>query len=139
MPRYIDVISCRHAGTLVTTVKRIDYRQSHTPIRGAGDGDKTETFRAKGKKSVTGTIVLEDPVQAAALKAAAGGDLIFKASEGNDLTKRVIVTIKGVSFFRLSGSHVHDDIHGVQVGFRGFAAAGTALVTVAAETGVFTP
>lgn len=139
MPRYIDVISTRHGGVLVTTVKRVDYRQTHKAIRGAGDGDKTETFRAKGKKSVSGTVVLEDPVQAATLKAAAAGDLILQASEGNDLLKRVRVTIKGVTFFELSGSHVHDDIHGVQLGFSGFAAAGTPVVTVAAETGAFVP
>lgn len=131
MPRYIDITLCRHVDptpttTNVTTVKRIDYRASTKRLASSGDGDKQDTFLAKGMEGIQGSIVLEDPVQAAALLALLEGILTFKGTQGNTLNLTDLVTITNVQFFEDASGLSHDDIGGCAVSFMG-----TALTTVA--------
>lgn len=127
MGRYIDITLCRHVDatpttTNVTTVKRIDYDESTKELASSGDGDKQDTFLAKGMGGVSGRITLEDPVQAAALLALLEGTFTFKGTQGNNLAVTDLVTITNVQFFEDSGSQVHDDIAGNTVSFLGTAA-----------------
>ena len=128
--RYINITSAVLAATVgLTTIKQIRYSIKTKKIQSQGDADTAMTFMAKGSQEVTGTVTLEDPVQAAAMIAAASGTFVFTGL--NPMTGRVLtVTITNCLFFDTDGDEKHDDVAGVSVTFAGYFTTGV-LASVA--------
>lgn len=116
MPRYGHVTNATHGATAITTIKSIDYNEAGGRLTGMGDKDLYPTTQMKGAGDVTGTVVLEDPIQARALRAAAEADLQFEGvAEGSGANLEV--TIENVTFFSLAGRDAHNALSQRTLGF----------------------
>lgn len=129
--RYIDITSAVSANTTgYTTIKQIRYSVKTKIIEGSGDADKNITWMAKGMKRVSGSLTIEDPVQAAALIAGAAADFVFTGTDPV-ASKALTVTIKNALFFDLDGDEKHDELAGTTVTFAGYMTDGSAVFTAA--------
>lgn len=131
MPRYKNVKVLKHGLVTVTTVQSASYSRNTTRLAASGDADKFESSQSEGVSSVSGTVTIQDPVQADALKEAAPATLTWDAEHESGGTNQR-VTITNVKFFSLTDTHAHNAYGGQTLGFSAYAPDGnTDPVTVA--------
>lgn len=107
MPRYAHIQNCTHGGDGVTTVKSVDWNDQGGRLTGMGDKDLYPTTQMKSAGDFTGTVLLEDPVQARALRNRAEGTLAYQGvPEGANAALQV--TIVNVTFFSLQARDAHN-------------------------------
>lgn len=128
--RFYNPHGCTHNAVSVTSVVSATYTKSWTRLAGQSDADLTDSFQAKVNLQVSGTIVLQDPVQADALIDAAQGILFWVGTpEAGGVAKNV--TITGVSFFSLNETDAHNALDGVTLNWNAYSPTGIDPVTVA--------
>lgn len=119
-----------HNAVSVTTVQTITYSKNFTRLAGQGDADLTDSFQAKVNLQVSGTLVIQDPIQADALVDAVSGSLVWNGTpEAGGVAK--LITITGVSFFSLSETDAHNALDGITLGWNAYSPTGIDPVTVA--------
>lgn len=126
--RFIDITSFVHGSNTYTGVVSVSYESDTKEIAASSDADKTDTFLAKGKTTVRGSVRFNDPVQAAQFQAEAAADLTFKGTGPGAAPHAVVtVVVKGCTPFNLRGNAMHDDVWTSEVTFRGFMVTGAAM------------
>jgi hypothetical protein len=129
MPRYVHIRDATHGAIPITTVNNIDFDEDAQELADSGDDDVADSFLMEGKSTTRGTMMIKDPVQAYALKAAASANLVFKGV--SDDASEVQVTLSGVKFFRLGGRQMHNGVWNYPLTFRAYKADGTRAVLIA--------
>jgi hypothetical protein len=131
--RYIHIVGALLGSLSVNTIQSISFNDDAQEIAASGDDDQADSFLAKGKRTTRGTLVIQDPVQADALMAAAQADLTYSGKpEAGGVA--VNMTLKNVIFFSRSSTQMHNGVWGESLTFRcylpsGLPAALTALAT----------
>lgn len=126
--RFIHVRAATHGVLPITTVQSISFTDDAQEIAASGDDDTADSFLAKGKSSVRGELVLQDPTQAAALKAAAPGDLEWKGvpeTGGSEITQ----TLSNVIFFSRRHASTHNGLATETLTFRTYDPTGANTVS----------
>jgi hypothetical protein len=127
--RFFSPHNVQHGTNGISTVRTITYRKNWTRLAGQGDADLTDSFQAKVNLQVSGTIVVEDPIQADALIDAPENTLSWDgATSAGGTPKHVAIT--GVSFFTLDETDAHNSLDGVTLGWNAFNPTGADPVTV---------
>lgn len=121
--RFYHVKDCTHGAVVINTVQSISYRKNYTRLAGQGDSDLGDTFQAKVNLQVSGTITLQDPIQADALLDAAEADLSWKGVPQPGGTEKVI-TAQNVQFFSLDETDAHNALDGISLAWNGVMEAG---------------
>lgn len=115
--RYIHIVGAAHGAVEINTVQSISFSDDTQEIAASGDDDIADSFLAKGKSSTRGELVLQDPIQADALRAAGAADLTFSGQpEAGGVA--VDMTLKNVIFFTRRQTAVHNGVWGEALGFR---------------------
>lgn len=128
--RYYNPHTVKHGTVDINTVQSIAYRKNYARLAGQGDNDLTDSFQAKTNLQVSGTIVIQDPIQGDALIDAASASLTWTGVPETGGTAKSM-TITGVSFFSLDETDSHNALDGVSLGWNAFSATGADPVTVA--------
>ena len=129
MPSRVKNIKTFKVGvTAFTTIKEISVSEETAEIADSGDNDIVDTFIAKGKSTCRGQIMVNDGIQATALKATVGSANVLTA-EGEDAsdTSAQKITITGAQFFNKSSRVLHNDVWTHVVTFRAQSYAIAAL------------
>jgi hypothetical protein len=126
--RYIHIVGALFGTLAVNTIQSISFSDDAQEIAASGDDDAADSFLAKGKRTVRGTLVLQDPVQADALMAAAQADLTYSGKPEAGGTA-VDVTLKNVIFFARSNTSMHNGVWGESLTFRCYLPTGLAPVS----------
>lgn len=127
--RFYSPHGVTHNAISVTTVQSIAYSKNYTRLAGQGDADLTDSFQAKVNLQVSGTIAIQDPIQADALIDAVSGDLFWVGTpEAGGLPKEVTVT--GVEFFSLSETDAHNALDGITLGWNAYNPLGDDPVAI---------
>src|SRR4051794_7580480 len=117
--RYYNPHGVTHGAVEVNTVQSITIRRTWQRLTGQGDDDLTDSFQAKVNLQVSGTIVIQDPIQGDALLDAATGTLEWTGTpEEGGTAKNESVT--GVSFFSLDETDGHNALDAVTLGWNAF-------------------
>jgi hypothetical protein len=128
--RFVNIVSCLHGTLEINTIQSISFTEDTRQIRASGDNDRSDSFLARGKTSVSGEITLQDPIQAQALKAAAKADLKY-SGEPESGGVAVQVTLKNVIFFTRRETDNHDNVWGVSLSFACYMPDGSDPVAIA--------
>lgn len=128
--RFYNVKTCTHGSVAVSTVQTITYNRSWTRLNGQGDDDITDTFQAKVNLQVSGTLVLQDDLQADALLDAASDTLAWNGMPEAGGTEKH-VEIDGVEFFSENSTNAHNALDGITLNWSAYSPTGVDPVTVA--------
>jgi hypothetical protein len=121
--RFFHIKTCTHGAVAVNTVQSITYRKGFTRLAGQGDNDLGDSFQAKVNLQISGTIVLQDPIQADALLDAAEADLTWNGETAAGGTEKTML-VQNVAFFSLDETDAHNALDGVTLGWNGVLEAG---------------
>lgn len=128
--RYIDITEFLAGATQYSGIESVSYGIQTKEIAASSDADKVDTFLAKGKSTIRGSVKMNDPVQASALQAtAAPVTLTFEGQTAAATNHYVKVVITNVLFFNLEGQGMHDDVWGSSVTWRSGAGGSTITIT----------
>lgn len=131
--RFYNPHNVMHGGVSVTTVQSVAYNKNWTRLAGQGDNDITDSFQAKVNLQVSGSVVIQDPIQADALIDAPNGTLEWDGvPEAGGTPKHVEIT--GVSFFTQAETDAHNALDGITLGFNGYNPSGADPITVGLVT-----
>lgn len=128
--RFYNPHGVKHNSVDINTVQSVMYRKNWTRLAGQGDADLTDSFQAKTNLQVSGTIVIQDPIQGDALIDAAGATLEWNGTPEAGGTEKII-TITGVSFFTLDETDAHNALDGITLGWNAYNPSGADPVSVA--------
>jgi hypothetical protein len=122
--RWYNPHNVQHGAVAVTTVQSITLNKTKQRLTARGDNDRGPSWQATTGLDVSGTIVIQDPIQADALLDAAPATFEWDGvpEEGGAIKTE---TVTGVEFFSLSQTESHGAVGTVTLGWGGFAAAGT--------------
>jgi hypothetical protein len=127
--RFFNIFDATHNGVAITTIQTVTVRRAWTRLTGQGDNDKTDTFQAKVNLQVSGTVVIQDPIQAALLMDAGAGDLAYKGETSEGCQPKQ-VTVTGVEFFSVDETDAHNALDGITLNWNAFNPTGADPVTV---------
>jgi hypothetical protein len=131
--RFINVDNALLGAVEITTIQSISYNSDTAEIAASGDADKADTALFKGKRTVRGQLVIQDPVQSQALLNSAKADLKFDGEPEAGGTAKT-VTLKNAMFFTENANAPHNALWGQTLGFRCFQPDGTNPVAIATAT-----
>lgn len=117
----------------ITTVQSISLSRQWQRLAGQGDADLTDSFQAKTNLQVSGSLVIQDPVQADALLDLPSATLKWDGKPEEGGTPKHI-EVSGVSFFSASETDSHNAIDGVTLNWNAYKPDGTDPVTVSLVT-----
>ena len=115
--RLREIKTFKHGATTFTTLKEVDYSEGTNPIEDSGDDDAALSYQEGGLTTCGGSVLIADPVQALAIKAAARADITFVGIAQSGGTNQ-LVTIKGAKFFEMSPRFMHNGVSVTRLTFR---------------------
>jgi hypothetical protein len=127
--RFFNPHAVKHNLVDVSTVQSVTLRRNWTRLMGQGDNDITDSFQARTNLQVSGSLVIQDPIQADALLDAAEGALEWAGVPEEGGTAKA-VSISGVSFFTSDETDSHNALDGVTLGWNAYSPTGVDPVTV---------
>jgi hypothetical protein len=131
--RFFNPHNVKHNAVDVNTVQSITLRRNWTRLAGQGDNDITDSFQARTNLQVSGSVVIQDPIQGDALLDAAEGDLEWAGVPEEGGTPKA-VSVSGVSFFTSDETDSHNALDGVTLGWNAYSPTGADPVTVGLAT-----
>jgi hypothetical protein len=128
--RFFNPHNVQHGAVAVTTVQSITLNKTKQRITARGDNDRSNSFQATTGLDVSGTLVIQDPIQADALLDAAAATLSWDGAteEGGAIKTQ---TVTGVEFFSLNETDSHGAVDGITLGWGAFDASGDDPASVA--------
>lgn len=113
--RFHEISTFKYGATdEYNTIKSVDADENTDVLADSGDNDTTDTFLEKGKTSCSWSMVISDPIQAAAIKAHAKGDITFIGTAATGGTN-VTVTIAGAIALNKSNRQMHNGVWGYTI------------------------
>lgn len=128
--RYIHIVGALYGALAVNTIQSVSFSDDAQEIAASGDDDQADSFLAKGKRTTRGTLVIQDPVQADALMAAAQADFTYSGKPESGGVA-VNMTLKNLIFFARSATQIHNGVWGESLTFRCYLPSGLPAVTTA--------
>ena len=122
--RWYNPHNVQHGAVAVTTVQSITVNKTKQRLTARGDNDRGPSWQATTGLDVSGTLVIQDNVQAHALLDAAPATLEWDGvpEEGGAIKTE---TVQGVEFFNMGQNEAHGTVGTITLSWGGFVAGGT--------------